>query len=231
MQLIIFDLDGTLVDSLPDLVNAVNAMMAEHQRPPVARDVVAPWIGRGSRWLLQQAFAHHGIDCAAAEFDFEAAFARFMVHYANHLIGETVLYPGVAAALAALASQGTRMAVCTNKPERFVAPLLRAMGIEPYFGALLGGDSLPLRKPDPAPLLHLARHFGVSVGQCLMVGDSRHDVDAARAAGMSVVGVRYGYGGDADFAQSPPDAVFDSLELIPPWLARQGLHLATARLH
>jgi phosphoglycolate phosphatase len=217
-RLIIFDLDGTLVDSLPDLTRAVNAAMADFGRPPVAREVVAPWIGRGSRVLLQQAFAHHAIDTAPKDFDFEAAFARFMVHYGEHLTGESRLYDGVAEALAALRTRGIAMAVCTNKPERFVAPLLRALDVGGHFSALLGGDSLPQRKPDPAPLLHLARQLDASPGECLMVGDSRHDVEAARAAGMAVVGVRYGYGGAADFVIAPPDAVLDTLADLPEWL-------------
>ena len=217
MQLIIFDLDGTLVDSLPDLTLAVNAAMADYGRPPVPRERVAPWVGRGSRVLLQLALAHHGIDTAAP--DFERAFARFMVHYGEHLLGESRLYDGVADALALLSERGLKLAVCTNKPERFVAPLLQALGVGGYFGALLGGDSLPERKPHPLPLLHLARQFGCAVGQCLMVGDSRHDVEAARAAGMAVVGVSYGYGGAVEFAQSPPDRVFDSLADLPAWLA------------
>jgi phosphoglycolate phosphatase len=219
MQLIIFDLDGTLVDSLPDLTLAVNAAMADYGRPPVPRERVAPWVGRGSRVLLQLALAHHGIDTAAADFDFEPAFARFMVHYGEHLLGESRLYDGVADTLALLSERGLKLAVCTNKPERFVAPLLQALGVGGYFDALLGGDSLAERKPHPLPLLHLARQFDCDVGHCLMVGDSRHDVDAARAAGMAVVGVSYGYGGAREFEESPPDRVFDSMAELPAWLA------------
>lgn len=218
MRLIIFDLDGTLVDSLPDLVLAVNAAMADYGCAPVPRAQVAPWIGRGSRVLLQLALDHHGVDSAAPGFDFERAFERFMVHYGEHLLGESRLYDGVASTLAALSERGIAMAVCTNKPERFVAPLLRALDIDGYFGALLGGDSLAQRKPHPEPLLHLARQFGCAVEDCLMVGDSRHDVDAARAAGIAVVGLSYGYGGAADFAQSPPDVVLDSMAELPAWL-------------
>ncbi|MDB5969697.1 MAG: phosphoglycolate phosphatase [Hydrocarboniphaga sp.] len=218
MRLIIFDLDGTLVDSLPDLVQAVNAAMADYGCPPVGRERVAPWVGRGSRVLLQLALDHHAVDSAAPGFDFERAFARFMVHYGEHLLGETRLYKGVADTLAALSGRGITMAVCTNKPERFVAPLLQALGIGHYFAALLGGDSLAERKPHPAPLLHLARQFGVAPGDCLMVGDSRHDVEAARAAGMAVVGLSYGYGGDRDFAIAPPDRVLAAMAELPAWL-------------
>lgn len=220
MQLIIFDLDGTLVDSLPDLVLAVNAAMADYGRPPVGRERVAPWVGRGSRVLLQAALDHHGIDTAASDFDFEKAFERFMVHYGEHLLGQTRLYDGVADTLAALSARGLKLAVCTNKPSRFVAPLLKALQVDQYFAALLGGDSLPERKPHPEPLLHLARQFDAGIGECLMVGDSRHDVEAARAAGMAVVALSYGYGGPADFAAAPPDAVFASMHELPSWLDR-----------
>ncbi len=217
VRLIIFDLDGTLVDSLPDLTRAVNAAMADYDRPAVPVSVVAPWIGRGSRVLLTQALRHHGIDAAASDFDLEHAFARFLEHYAEHLTGESRLYPGVGPALEALSQRGLHLAVCTNKPERFVAPLLQALGIADRITATLGGDSLPQRKPHPQPLLHLARLFDVSPGQCLMVGDSRHDVEAARAAGMHVAGVAYGYGGN-DFDEATPDVLVDSLQALLPWL-------------
>lgn len=218
MRLIIFDLDGTLVDSLPDLVRTVNAAMADYGLPAVSAATVGPWIGRGSRVLLASALRHGGLDPQAPGFDFEAAFARFLEHYRAHLIGQTRLYPGAREALDELARRGIALAVCSNKPARFVAPLLEALGVRARFAALLGGDSLAQRKPDPAPLLHLARHFGLPPAQCLMVGDSQHDVEAARGAGMPVLGVAHGYRREGEFERHPPDAVLASLAELPAWL-------------
>jgi phosphoglycolate phosphatase len=168
--------------------------------------------------LLASALRHHGLDADAAGFDFEAAFARFLEHYGRNLVGESRLFPGVAPALEVLARRGLALAVCTNKPARFVAPLLEALGVAARFAALLGGDSLAERKPHPEPLLHLARQFACPPRQALMVGDSRHDVEAARAAGMPVVGVRYGYGAPGELERFAPDALFDSLAELPAWL-------------
>jgi phosphoglycolate phosphatase len=218
-QAIILDLDGTLVDSLPDLVRTVNAAMREYGAPPVDATCVGPWIGRGSRVLLSAALRHHGIDPDAPSFEFEAAFARFLQHYGDHLTGESRLFPGVASALRTLAAERLPMAVCTNKPSRFVEPLLRWIGVHHYFGALLGGDALSERKPHPEPLLHLARRFGRTPTDCVMVGDSRHDIEAARAAGMPVVAVSYGYAAPGELAAYPADALIDSLEALPEWLA------------
>ena len=220
MALIIFDLDGTLVDSRPDLVRTVNAAMAEYGFPAVGPELVTPWVGRGSRVLLMAALRHHGIDPQAEGFDFEAAFERFLVHYGQNLTIDTVLYPNVSETLALLAGQGYKLAVCTNKPERFVAPLLKHFGLLDRFGALLGGDSLPKRKPDPEPLLHLARHFNESPERCAMVGDSRHDIEAARGAGMPVAGLRGGYGSAEEFQLHPPDILIDTLAELPEWLSR-----------
>jgi phosphoglycolate phosphatase len=219
MRLIIFDLDGTLVDSLPDLVHAVNAAMAEYGFPAVSAAQVVPWIGRGSRVLLESALRHHGLNTSAADFDFDVAFARFMEHYGRHLTGDSRLYPDVAATLERLIPRYT-LAVCTNKPSRFVAPLLEHFGIRERFSALVGGDSLSERKPSPAPLLYLARHFGVEPADCAMVGDSTHDVQAARAAGMTVAGMRHGYRAPGDFGRCPPDIVLETMADLPRWLDR-----------
>lgn len=218
MGLIIFDLDGTLVDSLPDLVHTVNAAMADHGAPPVTAAEVGPWVGQGSRVLLGAALRHHGIDPQAPGFDFEAAFARFLDHYGRHLAVDSRLYDGVPEVLAVLRARGERLAICTNKPARFVGPLLDRFGIADRFEAWLGGDSLAERKPSPVPLQYLARQLGVAIDACAMVGDSRHDVEAARAAPMPVAGVRYGYGAADEFRQFPPDVVLDRLRELPDWI-------------
>lgn len=220
-QLVIFDLDGTLADSAPDLAEAVNRTLAELSLPPAPEARVRGWIGHGSRQLLSSALAWAGVADApeAAGREFE----RFMRHYGDCLCRQTRLYAGAQRALAALAADGAALALCTNKPQRFVAPLLDWLGIAPYFAAWLGGDTLPVRKPDPEPLRWLARHAGCAVAQSLMVGDSRTDILAARAAGMPVVALRHGYPDEQGLAGA--DAVLDGFDQLPGWIQRQRLRL------
>ena len=189
-KLVLFDLDGTLVDSAPDIAEAVNRMLAELDLPRAGEDVVRGWIGDGARVLLQRALRHGGSAQPVDE-----VMPRFMVHYGDCLLLHARVYPGVHEALDALSARGVAMALCTNKPQRFLPALLEATGIAGHFQALVGGDTLAERKPSPVPLLHLAAKLGQAPGDCLMVGDSAADADAARAAGMPLVLVRYGYPG------------------------------------
>lgn len=189
-KLVLFDLDGTLVDSALDIAEAVDRMRVELGLQPVGEARVRGWIGDGVRVLLQRALA----DAGQAS-DLDALMPRFMVHYEACLLLHARVYPGVRETLDALAARGVAMALCTNKPARFVPPLLDAMGLAHHFEAMVGGDSLPERKPSPLPLLHLAAHFGQAPADCLMVGDSGADAEAAHAAGMPLVLVRYGYPG------------------------------------
>lgn len=189
-RLVLFDLDGTLVDSAPDITEAVNRMLAELGLPCEREDTVRTWIGDGASVLLQRALQHSGSTLPVDE-----VMPRFMVHYGDCLLLHARVYPGVREALDALAARRVPMALCTNKPQRFLPALLEAMGIAGHFQALVGGDTLAERKPSPVPLLHLAARFGFAPGGCLMVGDSATDADAAHAAGMPLVLVRYGYPG------------------------------------
>jgi phosphoglycolate phosphatase len=189
-KLVLFDLDGTLVDSAPDIAEAVNRMLAELGLPRESEGTVRTWIGDGARVLLQRALRHAG-----SMQPVDDVMPRFMVHYGDCLLLRARVYPGVHEALDGLAALGVAMGLCTNKPQRFLPALLEAMGIAHHFQALVGGDTLAERKPSPVPLLHLAARLGEAPGDCLMVGDSAADADAARAAGMPLVLVRYGYPG------------------------------------
>ena len=206
---VFFDLDGTLVDSASDIAASINRLLAELGHAVVSEATVRSWIGDGVRRLVGQAL-HHAGDTR----DVETVMPRFMQHYQDCLLLDPRLYPGVEATLQALQVQGVRMAVCTNKPSPFVPPLLDAMGITGYFEAVLGAGELPERKPDPAPLRHLATRFGVPVDACLMVGDSSADAGAAIAAGTPLVLVSYGYRRDFDLHGCGALAVIDRFDQL-----------------
>jgi phosphoglycolate phosphatase len=212
-RLVMFDLDGTLVDSVPDLAAAVDQLLQELGRPPAGLAAVRNWVGNGARVLVRRALANaleHG-DVADAEA--EPALARFLELYARcqHL---TRLYAGVHPLLEALSTAAVELAIVTNKPERFVAPLLEQVGLGSYFRWIIAGDTLPQQKPDPAALLQVMQLAGVTPGQSLFVGDSRNDVLAARAAGVPCVAVSYGYNHGRPVAEENPDLVVDSLNRL-----------------
>ncbi|MFN3771314.1 MAG: phosphoglycolate phosphatase [Ectopseudomonas guguanensis] len=209
-RLVMFDLDGTLIDSVPDLAEAVDRMLVELERAPAGVEKVRDWVGNGARVLVRRALAG-GLDHAAVgEAETEAALARFLDIYADchHL---TALYPGVHELLEALSTAAVELAVVTNKPERFVAPLLEQVGLGGYFRWIIGGDTLPQQKPDPAALLQVMHLAGVDATQSLFIGDSRNDVLAARAAGVPCVAVSYGYNHGRPVAEEEPQLVVDSL--------------------
>ncbi|MBZ6065623.1 phosphoglycolate phosphatase [Aeromonas schubertii] len=204
-DLVLFDLDGTLIDSVPQLALAVNQMLRECGFDEVPEAVVRTWVGNGADTLVQRALAHAG----AGEALFATARPAFGRYYQACLLEGLEMYEGVAATLARLAAAGYRLAVVTNKPTAFVQPILEALGIAGYFSLWLGGNCLPEKKPHPAPLLHACHELQLSPARTLMVGDSENDVLAAKAAGMRVVGLTYGYNYGRPIADSQPDWVFE----------------------
>ncbi|MDR5867985.1 phosphoglycolate phosphatase [Halomonas koreensis] len=214
IRLVAFDLDGTLVDSVPDLAAAVDAALVDLDLPPPGEAKVRDWVGNGSRVLMERALAEALGEPPSAS-RLEAAHERFLARYGQAPCVRTRLYPGAREALDGLASSGRRLVLVTNKPEAFILPILRAVGIEQCFALCLGGDSLPRRKPDPLPLTHAADRFDVAPSRCLMVGDSRHDIAAGKAAGFRTLAVPYGYNHGEPVAASRPDAIVESLaELV-----------------
>lgn len=209
-RLVMFDLDGTLIDSVPDLAEAVDRMLIEMGRAPAGVEKVRDWVGNGARVLVRRALAG-GLDHAAVgDAETEEALARFLDIYADcHNL--TALYPGVHELLEALSTAAVELAVVTNKPERFVAPLLEQVGLGGYFRWIIGGDTLPQQKPDPAALLQVMHLAGVEAAQSLFIGDSRNDVLAARAAGVPCIAVSYGYNHGRPIAEEKPGLVVDSL--------------------
>ncbi len=208
-QLILIDLDGTLVDSVPDLAYCVDKMMAGIGRPTHGEAWVRDWVGNGVERLVKRALVGQ-LEGEPDPADFERAYPIFLELYARHNGERSRLYPGVREGLDTLSSGSGQLGCVTNKAAQFTEPLLKALGIRDYFSIVISGDTLPRKKPDPLPLLHAAEHFGIDPHDALMLGDSVSDVKAARASGFGIVCVSYGYNHGRDIGEADPDAVIDS---------------------
>ncbi|NII09728.1 phosphoglycolate phosphatase [Oleiagrimonas sp. C23AA] len=206
-DLVIYDLDGTLLDSAPDIATAVDRTLAQWDLPVAGETKVRQWIGDGSRKLMQRAFA----DAGHPQVPVAELYEAFLAHYGDCMRDDSHAYAGVPETLHALSERGVRQAVCTNKPDPFVASLIEFMGLDDYIAAWLGGDSLPERKPSALPLRHLAEKFDTPIERCLMVGDSGTDMAAARNAGMPLALVTYGYHRGVDLSAGKAVAVVDDL--------------------
>ena len=214
---IIFDLDGTLVDTAHDLTGALNAVLAKAGRDRVRLSQVRHTVGGGARGMVEWGFAETGDALAASDLDdWTAAFLR---HYRAHLCDLSRPFAGVAETLAALAVENSAMGVCTNKSVEASRRLLRELGLERFFGAVLGGDSLAVRKPDPEHLLETVRRLGYEPAQAVMVGDTNVDMTTARAAGIPVVAVSFGYAHDGA-KNLAADVLIDEFSQLPAALKR-----------
>jgi phosphoglycolate phosphatase len=185
---LLLDLDGTLIDSVPDLLSALNRMGETRGFSPFTRAEITPMIGDGARVLLERAFAARG-----AAFD-EGALAPYLADYTAHSAVDTKPFPGVIDTLDIFAGKGWKIAVCTNKPAEATHAVLAALGLTPFMAAIGGGDSFPTRKPDPGHVLGTLKLAGGEVGQAVMVGDHRNDVLAATGAGVPCIFAAWGYG-------------------------------------
>jgi phosphoglycolate phosphatase len=208
----LFDLDGTLVDSAPDITAALNAALRAVDQPVVDEELTRHWVGHGSRVLIERALDHAG---AASRITDESTMAHamdaFITHYRAHIADASRPYPGVVDALDALTRRGARLAVVTNKLSALSEQLLLALRLRPYFAAVVGGDTLAQRKPAAAPALYACRQMDVVASDALFVGDSKTDVETARAAGCPVVCLRDGYNQGTPADQLGADGVIDSL--------------------
>ncbi len=210
IRAVAFDLDGTLVETLPDLHESAVHMLAQLGRPPVAEAVVRAYIGDGVDRLVKRLLT--GTPDGEPEVAlFEQAAGNFRSHYATVLTRASHPFDGVVSTLKILRSHGVKLACVTNKPARFTEPLLKGLALADYLDLVLSGDSLPRKKPDPLPLLHAAEAFGIAPAQLLMVGDSPVDTGAARAAGCAVFCVPYGYRGALAVHELDCDAIVPTL--------------------
>lgn len=208
-----FDLDGTLIDSVPDLAAATNATLAELNLPLATELQVRSWVGNGAKVLMTRALTF-ALGHQVSEQKLSQTMPTFMHHYGQHLEKHSSLYPEVLATLNALKSAGYRLAVVTNKPYEFTVPLLKAFALTELFDFVLGGDSLAKMKPDPMPLQHLMAQWNIKTEQLLMVGDSKNDILAAKSANVAVIGLTYGYNYGEPISASNPDMVCDDFGQI-----------------
>lgn len=215
--LLVLDLDGTMLDTAPDLLGALNAVLAEERLPPVDRTAVHANFGQGARSLVLEGLRRAGEPVDVERID--GLVSRFLALYAARVSEETAPFPGFLAMLDRLGARGVRFAVCTNKRVALAGDLLARQGLAHRFDAVLGGDSLHVRKPHPDHLVGTIAAAGGSLAAAVMVGDSDADVAAARGAGVPVVGVSFGYTAEP-IETLGPDAVIDHFDAIDRALAR-----------
>ncbi len=212
-EMILIDVDGTLVDSVPDLAYCVDIMMRQLGREPCGETRVRDWVGNGVERLVRRALIGQ-LEGEPADVDFERAYPIFLALYAENTSKRSRLYPGVREGLDYLKGAGYALGCVTNKAAQFTLPLLKDLGIYDDFGIVVSGDTLAEKKPHPAPLLHAAEFFKVEPERALMVGDSISDVKAARAAGFRIACVPYGYNHGEDIRKAGPDLVIETLAAL-----------------
>lgn len=208
-DMVLIDLDGTLVDSVPDLAWCVDETMKALNMPIRGEDKVRQWVGNGVPRLIERALIDQ-LDGVPDPALYAKAQPIFMALYAENPSTRSQLYPAVIEGLTWLKDQGIKLGCVTNKDEQFTLPILKNLGLFDFFEIVISGDTLAVKKPDPAPLLHGAQFFGISPKNAMMIGDSINDVKASRAAGFSIVCLSYGYNHGVDIRTASPDAVIDT---------------------
>lgn len=210
--MVVFDLDGTLVDTAPDLVDTLNVVFAREGLPPVPYAAARVMIGGGARRMIERGLAAEGR--SFADGDIDRLFGEFIDYYAAHIADRSRPFPGLEAALDTLASGGARFAVCTNKLEWLSVKLLGALGLAGRFAAICGQDTFGVQKPDPEILRRTVGKAGASPDRAVMVGDSANDIDTARAAGIPVIAVDFGYT-EIPVSRLNPDRVISHFADLP----------------
>ncbi|MFT7860413.1 MAG: phosphoglycolate phosphatase [Sulfurimonas sp.] len=215
-KLILFDLDGTLIDSVPDLAASINFTLSKLNRKLYSTDDVREWVGNGVQTLVKRAISGKK-DFQEDEINknlYEQALPIFLENYETTMCKHTYLYKGVKETLLQLKKENYKMAIITNKPHKFIAPILKQLEVDDCFELLIGADSLEKKKPDPEPLLHAMNHFGCDKKECVMVGDSKNDIVAAKNAEIESIAVTYGYNYGEDINMYAPTIVVESFENI-----------------
>ncbi|MDX1593722.1 MAG: HAD-IA family hydrolase [Gammaproteobacteria bacterium] len=212
---LLFDLDGTLADTAPDLAGALNALLAELGRPPLPYAAIRPHVSHGARALIRL-----GLDLGDGDPEFAPLHLRFLEIYRGAIAVETRLFDGMEALLATAEARGIPWGVVTNKPARLTDPLMEALGLTARAGCIVSGDTTAHAKPHPEPMFHASREVGVPPESCLFVGDAERDIEAARRAGMRSLVARFGYIGPDDRPETwGADGQVDSPAEIAAWIA------------
>jgi phosphoglycolate phosphatase len=214
---IVFDLDGTLVDTAPDLVGTLNVLLAEEGLAPLPLEHARPLIGHGARRLIERGFQAANAPLEATRIP--GLFDRFLARYLAHIADESRPFPGAVEALSRMKASGARLAVCTNKPTDLSTALLDALDMTRLFAAVVGPDAAPAAKPDPRHLETAVRAAGGSMDRAVMIGDAATDAGAARAAGAPLILVSFGYT-ETPAAELSPDILIDHFDQLPDACAR-----------
>lgn len=216
-KLVMIDVDGTLVDSVPDLAYCVDQMMIALCKPVIGNERVRHWVGNGIPRLVERALVGQ-LEGTPSKEEFDKAYPIFLDLYSKNSSVRSHLYEGVMEGLDYLKSKDYLIGCVTNKAEQFTIPLLKTLGIFEYFKIVISGDTLEKKKPDPLPLIHSANFFKLNPKDCLMLGDSVSDVKAARAAGFNIICMSYGYNHGNNIADENPDLVIDSMRKLREYL-------------
>lgn len=213
-KLIIFDFDGTLINSIPDLTLSVNKMLSHYNLPSLSIKETTPFIGNGARPLVERSLRATMPENEVSETLINEAFDIYFSAYKKVTCKDTFLYDGVIDTLEYLKVKGYIMVICTNKPYYFVEPILDKLNLKIYFKDWIGEDSLDKKKPNAEPLLYLANKFGTKIEDCVMIGDSKNDILAAQNANMDSIGLTYGYNYNENIADYNPTKVIEEFSLL-----------------
>lgn len=209
-QLFIFDLDGTLIDSVPDISIAVNKTLKHYNIPDFKESKIRTWVGNGAKKLMERAINAYDQELLA-KLPFEEVMQEYFKNYKENLTINTYAYNGVKEALYFLKNQGVRLAIVTNKPYDFIAPVLDFIKIKSLFSLWVGADSLPFIKPSAEPLLYVCEKLNISTEKAVMIGDSKNDILAAKKAKITSIGLTYGYNYNEPISRYNPDIILDNL--------------------
>ena len=214
-KLIIFDLDGTLIDSVPDLALAVNHTLESLSKDTFSQNTIRTWVGNGAQTLVKRALSGNiNINKSIDENLFNDALEIFLTFYKNNLTTSTILYPNVKETLLYLKENKYILTIVTNKPFNFIEPILDGLGLDGIFEYYLGGDSLSQKKPSEVPLLKVCEEFSTTIEESIMIGDSKNDILAANNANMDSIAFTYGYNYNEDISAYNPNIVFNKFDSI-----------------